>query len=143
MAHVHGIGVHNPCHGLFVGVDVGSGHVFFRPDEIDDLGCVAARHALQLALTHLFGVADDSALGSAKRDVDDCALPGHPTGQRAHFVERDVGRVADAAFGGSAGNGVLNPKAGEDLDVAVVHGYWKVDDNFARGSPEQLPKAFI
>ena len=52
VAHVHGVGVHDPGHGLLVGVDVGRGNVFFRSDEVDDLGGVAAGHALQLALAH-------------------------------------------------------------------------------------------
>jgi hypothetical protein len=38
---------------------------------------------------------------------------------------------------------VLHPEAGEYFDVAVIHGYWKVNDDFARGGPEQLPQAFI
>ena len=94
-------------------------------------------------MAHLLGVADHSALGAAKRDVHDRALPGHPARQSAHFVERDLGRVADAAFAGTACNGVLNPESGENLDAAVVHGDRKVNDNFARGRPEQLPKSFI
>src|SRR5579863_7718 len=34
LAHVHGIGVHHPGHGLFVGIDVGRGNVFFGADEL-------------------------------------------------------------------------------------------------------------
>ena len=34
LAHVHGVGVHHPRHGLLVGVHVGSGNILFRPDEI-------------------------------------------------------------------------------------------------------------
>ena len=66
------------------------------------------------------GIADDAALGAAEGDVDDRALPGHPGGQRAHFVERDVGRVADAALGRAARDGVLHAIAGEDFQAAVV-----------------------
>ena len=33
LAHVHGVGVHDPRHGLFVGIDVGGGDVFFGADE--------------------------------------------------------------------------------------------------------------
>ena len=89
--HVHGVGVHDPGHRLLVGVHVGRGNILFRADELDDLGCVAARHALQFALAHLFGIADDAALGAAERNIHDRALPGHPAGQRAHFVQRDIG----------------------------------------------------
>ena len=70
----------------------------------------------------LLGVADDAALGAAEGNVDDSALPGHPAGQGAHFVEGDVGRVADAAFGRAAGDGVLNAEAGEHFDATIVHG---------------------
>jgi len=86
LAHVHGVGVHDPGHGLFVGAHVGSGDVFFGADEFDEFGGVAAGHAFEFALRHFFGVADDSAFGSAEGDVDDGALPGHPGGEGANFV---------------------------------------------------------
>ncbi len=60
------------------------------------------------------GFDDDAALGAAKRDVDDRALPGHPHRQRLDFVEGDVGVVADAALGRAAVDVVLDPVAGED-----------------------------
>ena len=84
-----------------------------------------------------------AALGSAEGDVDDGALPGHPGGERADFVERDVGSVTDAAFGGSAGDGVLDAVAGEDFDRAVVHADGDVNDDFAGGIAEDLPDALI
>ncbi len=143
MAHVHGVGIHDPGHGLLIGVDVGRGNILLRPDEVDDLRRVAARHALQFALAHRLGVADDAALGAAEGNVDHGALPGHPTGQRAHFVQRDVGRVADAALARAAGNVVLHPEAGEHLDVAVIHGHRKMNNDFARRRSQQLPQAFI
>ena len=89
------------------------------------------------------GVADDAALGSAEGDVDDGALPGHPGGEGADFVEGDVGGVADAAFAGAAGDGVLDAVAGEDFDGAVVHGDGDVDDDFAGGVAEDLPDAGV
>ena len=84
-------------------------------------------------------ITDDAALGSAEGDVDDGALPGHPGGEGADFVERDVGAVADAALAGAAGDGVLDAVAGEDFDVAVVHGDGDVDDDFAGGVAEDFP----
>ena len=143
LADVHGVGVHDPGHGLLVGVHVGRGDVFFRADEGDEFGGVAAGHALELALGHVFGVADDATLGSAEGDVDDGALPGHPAGEGADFVERDVGRVADASLGGAAGLGVLDAVTGEDLDGAVIHGDGDVDDDFAGGIAEDLPDALV
>src|SRR6202789_3324537 len=141
LAHVHGVAVHDPGHGLLVGVHVGRGDVFFRADELDERGSVAAGHALELALGHVLWVADDAALGSAEGDVDDGALPGHPGGEGADFVERDVGRVADAAFGGAARDGVLDAIAGEDFDAAVVHGDGDVDDDLAGGVAQDFPDA--
>ena len=89
------------------------------------------------------GVADDAALGAAEGDVDDGALPGHPGGEGADFVEGDVGGVADAAFAGAAGDGVLDAVAGEDFDGAVVHADGDVDDDFAGGVAEHLPDAVV
>ena len=53
LAHVHGVGVHDPGHGLLVGAHVGRGNVFFRADEFDERGGVAAGHALELAFGHV------------------------------------------------------------------------------------------
>src|SRR5262249_28602442 len=78
VARVHGVGIHDPCHRLLVGVDVRSGYILLRPDKVDDLCRITARQALQFALAHLLGIADYAALGSAKRNVDDRALPSHP-----------------------------------------------------------------
>jgi hypothetical protein len=143
LAHVHGVGVHDPGHGLLVGAHVGGGNVFFGADEFDELGGVAASHALELALRHFLGVTDDAAFGAAEWDVDDGALPGHPGSEGADFVEGDVRGVADAAFGGAAGDGVLDPVAGEDFDGAVVHADGDVDDEFAGGVAENLPDAGV
>src|SRR5215472_8988716 len=57
LPHVHGVGIHHPGHDLFVGIDVGSGNVFFWTDEFDQLCCVAARHALDFAHRHLVRIA--------------------------------------------------------------------------------------
>ena len=140
---VHRVGVHHPGHGLLVGVHVGRGNILFRPDEVDDLRCVASGHALQLAPAHILWVADDPALGATEGDVDHRAFPGHPTGQRPHLVQAHVRRVADAALAGTAGNRVLHPEAGEHLHVAVVHGYGKVHDDLAPRRAQQLPQAFF
>ena len=143
LPHVHGVGVHHPRHGLFVGVHVGGGNVFLGADELDQLGGVAAGHALQFAARHVLGIADDAALGAAEGDVHDRALPGHPTGQRAHFIQRDVGSVADAALGRAARDGVLHPVAGEHFELSVVHHDRDVDDDFAIGLLQHAPQAGI
>src|SRR5208283_5631774 len=104
LAHVHGVGVHHPGHDLFVGVDVGGGDIFFGADEFDQLGGVAAGHALQFAHRHFVRIADDAAFGTAERNVDHGALPGHPAGEGANFIQSDIGSVADAALGRASRN---------------------------------------
>ena len=143
LADVHGVGVHDPGHGLLVGVDVGSGDVFFGADELDESCGVATGHAFEFTLGHGLGVTDDAAFGSAEGDIDDGAFPGHPGCEGADFVERDVGAVADAALAGAAGDGVLDAVAGEDFDAAVIHGDGDVDDDFAGGVAEDLPDASV
>src|SRR6185437_13470230 len=143
LTHVHGVGIHDPGHDLLVGIDVGGGHVFFRPDEFDDFGGVAAGHALEFAGGHFFGIADHAALGSAEGDVDDGALPGHPTGESAYFVKIDVGCISDAAFGWAARLRMMHAEPGEDLDAAVIHGNWKVNDEFAGGIAKNLPEPLV
>ncbi len=56
VALVHGVGVHEPRHGLGVGVDVGGGDVDLLADDDLDLGEVAAGEALQLESTSAQGV---------------------------------------------------------------------------------------
>ena len=121
LAHVHGVGIHHPRHDLLVGVDVGRGNIFFGADEFDQFRGVAARHALDFAHRHFVRIADHAALGSAEWNVDDGALPRHPAGEGANFVERNVGSVADAALGGAARDGMLHAESGEDFEAAVIH----------------------
>ncbi len=143
LAHVHGVCVHHPRHGLFVGVHVGRGNIFFRTDELDQLRGIAAGHALQFALGHLVGIADHSTLGATEGNVDYGALPGHPTGQGADFVEGNVGRVAQAALGRTARDRVLHPEAGEDFEMAVVHHDRNVQDDLPGGIPQDLHQSLV
>ena len=143
LPHVHGVGVHHPCHGLLVGVDVGRGNVFFRADEFDQLGGVAAGHALQFAARHLLGIADDAALGAAKGNIDHGAFPGHPTGQRAHFVQRHVRRIAHAALGRAARNGMLHPVAGKtsSCPLSMATGMWTMISRLGWRSTRHRPSS--
>ena len=121
LPHMHGVGIHDPGHGLLVGVDVRRGHVLLRPDKFDQLRGIAAGHSLQLADRHLLGVANHAALGAPKWDIDHGALPGHPAGQGANLIQSYIGGIADSSFARTAGNGMLHPEPGEDLDASVVH----------------------
>ena len=90
VAHVHGVGVHDPRHGLLVGVHVGRGDIALRADVVQDFRRVAPRDALQFALGELLRVADDAALGAAEGNVDHRAFPGHLGREAADFVQRHV-----------------------------------------------------
>ena len=141
VADVHRVGVHDPRHDLFVGVDVGRRHVLVGADRVDDLGGVAARQRFELALRHLGRIANDAALAAAERQLRDGALPRHPRRERRHFVERDVRVIADAALGRAERDVVLHAIAGEDLDLAVVHLHGAGHDDLALGLGEDLPDA--
>ena len=88
-------------------------------------------------------VADHAALAAAERQLRDRALPRHPRRQRRHFVERDVGVIADAALGRAERDVVLHAVAGEDLDLAVVHLDRARHDDLPLGMGEHLPDAGI
>ena len=143
MADVHAVGVHDPRHDLIVGVDVRRGDVLLGADRVDDFRDVAARQRLELAAGHPRRVADDAALAAAERHVRDRALPRHPGGERRHFVERDVGVIADAALRRSKRDVVLHAVAGEDLDLAVVHLHRAGDGDLPLRAGEDLPDAGI
>ena len=89
------------------------------------------------------GINDDAAFSSAERDIDHRAFPGHPTGQGADFVEIDVWRVTQTAFGRATGDRMLHPESGKDFQAAIVHGYRYMDDDFAAGIPQNLPQTFV
>ncbi len=121
MSDSHRVSVHDPGHGLRVGVDIRGGNILGRSDDGQDLAGITPRHAFKLALGHALGVADHATLGPAKRNVHGGGLPGHPHRQRLHFIQSDVGMEADAAFAGTARHVVLHAVAGEHLYLAVVH----------------------
>src|SRR5215472_2446797 len=129
LPHVHGIGVHHPGHGLFVRVDIGCGYIFLGAEEFDQLRGVAARQLLQFGERQFFGINNNASLGTAEGNVDYGAFPRHPAGKSAHLVEGDVGRVAHAALGRSAGNGMLYAETGEDFEGPVVHRHRDVNDD--------------
>ena len=105
--------------------------IAFGADEINQFGGVAARHFFEFAEGHLRRVTDDAAFRTAKRNVHDRAFPRHPRRQRTHFVERDVRRITNAAFGRAAREVVLHAIAGENFDVAVVHKDRNINGDFA------------
>ena len=143
VALVHGIGIHDPGHGLLVRAHVGRRHVALRSDEFQNLGRVAPGDSLQLAFAQNLRIADHAALAAAKRDVHDGAFPRHPGRESAHFVERNIGSKTDAALGRAACNRMLNAISGEYFNPAVVQGDGDVDGQFHGGSAQHLPHAII
>ena len=143
LALVHRVGIHDPGHGLRIGVDVRRGHVAVRTDDVHDFGCVAAGDALQFAGRKQIGIADHAAFAAAERDVHHRAFPGHPGRQGAHFIERDVGSEANSALGRSANNGMLDAIAGEDLQAAVVELHRDVHRQLERRGAQHFPKTLV
>src|SRR4029079_13774146 len=113
---------------------VGRRHVLLRADRVDDLGDVAARERLDLALRHPRRIADHAPFAAAEWNVRDGALPRHPRGERRHLVERDAGVIPDAALRRTERDVVLNAVAREDFDLAVVHLYGAGDDDLSLGA---------
>ena len=140
---MHGVGVHNPGHGLFVGVDIGRGDVAFRSDEIDDFGGVAAGDFFEFGVREDVRIADYTALAAAEGDIRDRAFPGHPGCQSADFIQGHVGSKTDAALGRPAGHRVLHPVAGEDFQAAVVELHRDVNRDLAGRSAEDFAHAVI
>src|SRR5207244_7225968 len=101
VADVHRIRVHDPRHGLLVGVDVWGRHVLLGTDEVDDFSDVAPGQRLELSARHLARIADHTALAAAERDMGHGAFPRHPRSERRDFIEGHAWMVADAAFGRS------------------------------------------
>ncbi len=112
-------------------------------EEAADGADVRARKAFLLPVGELLGVAGDSALGAAQRQVDDRRLPGHPRGQRAHGVDRLVGVPAQTALGGAARAVVLDAVAVEDADAPVVHADGEGDLQLALRPAEKLVRRLV
>ena len=121
-----------------IGVHVGRGNIALGPDDVHDLGRIAAGDAFQFAGRKQIGIANDAALCAAERNIDHRAFPGHPGGERAHFIEGDVGSEANAAFGRSARDGVLHAIAGEYFQAAVVELDGDVDGQFEGGGAQNF-----
>ena len=127
VADLLGIGVHEPGHLAFPGRHVGRGNVALGSDDREDLGGVAPRETLELALGEPVGVAAHAALGAAERQAEQGALECHPHRERGALAHRHGRRVAHAALGRPQCERVLHPVAGERFDRAVVAADGEVD----------------
>src|SRR5271167_2286390 len=133
LAGVHGIGVHNPGHGLLVGADVRGRNVALGTKPFAEFGGVAASNAFEFVFGKLGRIADDAALGAAEGNVDHGAFPGHPGGEGADFVDGDVGIEADTALAWATNGGVQDTVTSENLDLATVHADGDVNRDFLAG----------
>ena len=111
----------------------GRRHVALGAEPIGEFAGVAAGDALEFGLRKFGGIADHAALGAAEGNVHHGALPGHPGGESAHFVERDIGRETDAAFARAADRGVQHAVTDEDFEAAVVHRHRQIHGDFLAG----------
>ena len=116
MTRGHAVGVHDPRHGLRVGVHIGRGDVLVGADQRRDLVGIAAGETFQFIPRQVLGIAANAALGAAEGYVHQRALPRHPRRQGRYFVEGDVGVIADSTFARSADVAVLHAVGIEDAD---------------------------
>src|ERR1700733_9609131 len=128
--HVHRVGIHHPCHDFFIRAEIGSGNVALGANPIGEFSGVAASHALEFLLGHFLRIANDSALRAAEGNVHHGAFPGHPGRECAHFIERDVRRIADPTFAGTSNQRMLHAIASKYFEPAIIHSYGNVDCNF-------------
>src|SRR5665213_1826828 len=138
LPRMHGVGIHNPRHGLLIGTHIGRRNILFGADELYQFGGVAPSHPLQLSLRHLSRIADDAALRPAEGNIHDSALPSHPTGQRSYLVERNIRRIAHTTLAGAPCNGMLNTIAGKDLNRTIVHADGNINRDLAHRQAQDL-----
>ena len=143
VAFVHGISVHDPRHGLWIGIDIGRRHIALGPDDVHDLRGIAARDALQFTGRQQVGIANHSAFGAAEGNIHHRAFPCHPGGQGPHFVQRHIRRETDSAFGRTAHDGMMHTIAGENFVASVVQHHRDADLQLERGHSQNLAQAFV
>src|SRR5438445_9530794 len=113
MAHMHGVGIHDPGHALFVRVDVTTEDIFFRTQDLNELRSVPSGESLEFTLGHLVWIANHSTSRAAERDVPQGTFPCHPTCECTRLVKGEVGTVTDATLGWPAIDCVLHSESGE------------------------------
>src|SRR5258705_11700129 len=99
MVHMHGVGIHDPGHNLLVGVDVRTGHIFFRTQDLHQFRSVPSAVALQFTLGHLVWTANHPTSCAAERDVYQGPFPGHPPRECTRLVKGQGGAVTNATLG--------------------------------------------
>src|SRR5215471_4678243 len=115
--------IHDPGHGLRVGVHIRRGNVAIRADDGRNFKRIPASEPFELSLRHALRITDHTALATAVGNADGRALPRHPRGEGLNFIERDVWMVTNASLGWAARNVVLHTITLEDFCLATVHAH--------------------
>src|SRR5256885_14247161 len=88
---------------------------------------------LELSARHLPRIADHSALCATERNIYHRALPGHPSRQRAYFVDRNIGSKADSALARPAHRGMQHAISGKHFQSSVIHSDRNIQRDFFAG----------
>src|SRR5215218_9165765 len=86
VALVHRVRVEEPRHLARARPDVGRRDAGLGPDQVDDLGRIAARQPLELGQTERLRGYDDRALRTAEGQTHERALPRHPHRERLRLL---------------------------------------------------------
>src|SRR5687767_234780 len=132
--------VHHPCHNLGSRVYVGRRDIDIWSDEVSDLAHVAPAQALQFTYAHALGIADDTTLSTAKRDVDDRCLPRHPRGERPNRVERFLRMKPQSSLARASCRVVLHAEPGKDTGTSVIHSDGDADSVLVERLPKESPR---
>ena len=141
VAHSHRVLVHHPGHHLGIGADVGSRHVLVGADQREDLGRVTTGDPLELLRCVGAWVDRHPTLGSAEREVHECALERHAGGQRDDLITAHLGVIADATLCWASGRVVVHPPAGRVTSGAVGPGERHRNLEHASGRDDVLDKS--
>ena len=131
VAFEHAVGVHHPSHNSSVRSYIRSRNILFRSDQRRDSGRESSGDRANLIFREFAGIADNTALSAAIRDIDDRALERHPCCQSPYFILIDIRMEADSSFGRSAGSGMLDTVAFEYLRASIIHTHRNRDLQFS------------
>src|SRR5437763_16136627 len=102
MAHMHGVGIHDPGHDLLVRINVRTGNIFFRTQDLHELRSVPSGESLEFTLGQVVWIANHPTSGTTERDIHQSTFPCHPTCECSCLVKRELGAVRDTTLGWSA-----------------------------------------
>src|SRR5205807_10642311 len=143
VAHMHGVGIHDPGHDLLVRVDVRTRDIFFRTQDLNELRSVPSGESLEFTLRHLVWIAYHPTSCAAERDVHQGTFPCHPTREGTRLVKGQVGAVTDATLGWPPIDRVLHPESGEYLQTSIVQLHGDMHDDSAAGFAQYLPQTLV